>query len=150
MSQSINKTDTKNYMPHQAFEPYNLSSGEEYMNEAQLEHFHKILLNWKQRLLDEVNRTVHHMQDETHNAADPADRATQEEEFNLELRTRDRERKLIKKIDQTLASIQNKEYGFCENCGEEIGIKRLEARPTATMCIECKTLDEIREKHIVD
>lgn len=136
--------------PKQGFEPYQPKPSEEYMNDAQLEHFHSILVNWKKKLMAEVDRTMHHMQDETHNAADPADRATQEEEFNLELRTRDRERKLIKKIEQTLSNIENKDYGYCESCGIEIGIKRLEARPTATMCIECKTLDEIREKHIIE
>ena len=95
--------------------------------------------------MEEVDRTVHHMQDEAANFPDPADRATQEEEFSLELRTRDRERKLIKKINQSLDEIDNEEYGFCHTCGVEIGIRRLEARPTATLCIECKTLEEIRK-----
>lgn len=139
------KTDIN--LPNQDFTPYQPKEGEEYMNASQLNHFHEILSSWKQKLMEEVDKTVHHMQDETQNVADPADRATQEEEFNLQLRTRDRERKLIKKIDQTINKIENKDYGFCDNCGEEIGIKRLEARPTANMCIECKTLDEIREKH---
>lgn len=133
--------------PHQSFSPYKPTPDEEYMNDRQLEHFHHILKSWKQKLMEEVDRTVHHMQDETQNAADPADRATQEEEFSLELRTRDRERKLINKIESTISKIESRDYGFCEECGVEIGIKRLEARPTATMCIECKTLDEIREKH---
>lgn len=137
-------------IPNEGFQPYVTKADEEYMNDAQLSHFHSILTNWKQKLMEEVDRTVHHMQDETRNAADPADRATQEEEFNLELRTRDRERKLIKKIESTINKIENKEYGFCDGCGVEIGIKRLEARPTANLCIECKTLDEIREKHIAE
>jgi len=98
--------------------------------------------------MEEVDRTVHHMQDEAANFPDPNDRATQESEFSLELRTRDRERKLIKKIDATLEKIDNHEYGYCESCGVEIGIRRLEARPTATLCIDCKTLDEIREKQM--
>lgn len=118
------------------------------MSEKQLVHFKAILDSWKKQLMTEVDRTVHHMQDEAANFPDPSDRATQEEEFSLELRTRDRERKLIKKIDQTLEKIKNQEYGFCESCGEEIGIRRLEARPTAHQCIDCKTLDEIKEKQL--
>jgi len=98
--------------------------------------------------MEEVDRTVHHMRDEASNFPDPNDRATQEEEFALELRTRDRERKLIKKIDEALISLDNKDYGYCEMCGVEIGIRRLEARPTATLCIDCKTLDEIKERHL--
>jgi len=109
-------------------------------------HFRNILLGWKRELMEEVDRTVHHMQDEAANFPDPNDRATQESEFSLELRTRDRERKLIKKIDEALASLEAGEYGYCDSCGVEIGIRRLEARPTATQCIDCKTLDEIREK----
>ena len=128
------------------FEPYSAASDEEYMSPAQEEHFRQILLAWKQSLMEEVDRTVHHMQDEATNFPDPNDRATQESEFSLELRTRDRERKLIKKIDEALERIETHEYGYCEACGVEIGIRRLEARPTATLCIDCKTLDEIREK----
>lgn len=128
------------------FEPYAIADGEEYMNEAQIEHFRSILGNWKSELMKEVDRTVHHMQDDAANFPDPNDRATQESEFGLELRTRDRERKLIKKIDESLASLETGEYGFCESCGIDIGLRRLEARPTATLCIDCKTLDEIREK----
>ena len=116
------------------------------MNEAQKDHFRKILYSWKAELMEEVDRTVTHMKDEAANFPDPADRATQEEEFSLELRTRDRERKLIKKIDATLDLIDEDDYGFCDTCGIEIGIKRLEARPTATLCIDCKTLDEIKER----
>ena len=88
------------------------------------------------------------MQEDVTNFADPADRATQEEEFSLELRNRDRERKLLKKIEQTLHKISDGDYGYCETCGVEIGLKRLEARPTADLCIDCKTLAEIREKQL--
>jgi DnaK suppressor protein len=128
------------------FEPYQAAADEEYMNPAQEEHFRGILLAWKKSLMEEVDRTVHHMQDEATNFPDPNDRATQESEFSLELRTRDRERKLIKKIDEGVTRLDNQEYGFCDACGVEIGVRRLEARPTATLCIDCKTLDEIREK----
>ncbi len=128
------------------FVPYKPKRGEEYMNERQRAHFRSILLNWKAELMEEVDRTVSHMKDEAANFPDPADRATQEEEFSLELRTRDRERKLIKKIDGTIDRIDADDYGFCDACGVEIGIKRLEARPTADLCIDCKTLDEIKEK----
>ncbi|WAR46839.1 RNA polymerase-binding protein DksA [Methylomonas rapida] len=130
------------------FKPYEEKEGEEYMNEAQLQHFTNILNNWKAELMEEVDRTVHHMQDDAANFPDPNDRATQESEFSLELRTRDRERKLIKKIEEALKNIENGDYGYCETCGVEIGIRRLEARPTATLCIDCKTLDEIREKQM--
>ena len=128
------------------FEPYKPKRGEKYMNEQQRAHFKTILLNWKSDLMQEVDRTVNHMKDEAANFPDPADRATQEEEFSLELRTRDRERKLIKKIDSTMELIDIDDYGYCEACGVDIGIKRLEARPTATQCIDCKTLAEIKEK----
>ncbi|CAA0078639.1 RNA polymerase-binding transcription factor DksA [BD1-7 clade bacterium] len=128
------------------FEPYEPAPGEEYMSEPQIEHFQKILNDWKAELMQEVDRTVTHMKDEAANFPDPADRATQEEEFSLELRTRDRERKLIKKIEKTLELLENDDYGYCDSCGIEIGIKRLEARPTATQCIDCKTLAEIKEK----
>ena len=127
--------------------PYEPQNDEEYMSADQVEHFIKILQAWKQELMEEMDRTVNHMKDESANLPDPADRATQEEEFNLELRTRDRERKLIKKIDSTLRKIGNNEdYGFCDACGIEIGLRRLEARPTADLCIDCKTLDEIKER----
>lgn len=137
------KSDVAKYAD---FEPYKTKKGEEYMSESQFEHFRQILLAWKKGLMEEVDRTVHHMKDEVSNFPDPNDRATQEEEFSLELRTRDRERKLIKKIDESLEQIGTEEYGYCEACGVEIGVGRLEARPTATMCIDCKTLEEIREK----
>lgn len=128
------------------FEPYEAAKDEEYMSPEQEEHFRKLLMEWKRQLMEEVDRTVHHMQDEATNFPDPNDRATQESEFSLELRTRDRERKLIKKIDEALERLDEHEYGYCEACGVEIGVRRLEARPTATLCIDCKTLDEIREK----
>jgi len=128
------------------FTPYKDKKGEEYMNDAQLEHFRAILKAWKEELMHEVDRTVDHMKDDAANFPDPADRASQEEEFSLELRTRDRERKLIKKIDESLNEVDTGEYGYCETCGVEIGIRRLEARPTATQCIDCKSLDEIKEK----
>lgn len=128
--------------------PYQEKAGEEYMNEAQLEHFKKILVAWRDQLRVEVDRTVHHMQDEAANFPDPVDRAAQEEEFSLELRTRDRERKLIKKIEKTLKRIEEDDFGFCDSCGIEIGIKRLEARPTADLCIDCKTMAEIKEKQL--
>lgn len=129
--------------------PYQAAEGEEYMNEKQLEHFRMLLLAWKRELMEEVDRTMSHLKDEAANFPDPADRASQEEEFSLELRTRDRERKLIKKIDKTIDLIDNDEYGFCDACGVEIGIRRLEARPTATLCVDCKTIDEIKEKQVM-
>lgn len=131
-----------------AFVPYKESKGEEYMSENMRAHFTNILNTWKQELMEEVDRTVNYMQDEAANFPDPADRASQEEEFSLELRTRDRERKLIKKIDETITLIESEDYGWCDACGIEIGIRRLEARPTATMCIDCKTLAEIKEKQM--
>lgn len=131
-----------------SFAPYVEVPDEEYMNPSQLKHFDAILNNWKAELMHEVDRTVTHMKDDAANFPDPNDRATQESEFSLELRTRDRERKLIKKIDESLKEIESGDYGFCEACGIEIGIRRLEARPTASLCIDCKTLDEIREKQM--
>jgi len=118
------------------------------MNDAQLDHFRTILEAWRNQLREEVDRTVTHMKDEAANFPDPVDRAAQEEEFSLELRTRDRERKLIKKIEKTLLKL-DEDFGFCEACGVEIGIRRLEARPTADLCIDCKTLAEIKEKQLV-
>jgi DnaK suppressor protein len=131
-----------------SFAPYVEKDGEEYMGDTQLAHFSAILKNWKKELMQEVDHTMVHMKDDAANFPDPNDRATQESEFSLELRTRDRERRLIKKIDEALKSIESSDYGFCETCGIEIGIRRLEARPTATLCIDCKTLDEIREKQM--
>jgi len=135
-----------NTAPIHGFKPYKEKKGEEYMNDKQLEHFRAILSAWKEELMHEVDRTVGHMKDDAANFPDPADRASQEEEFSLELRTRDRERKLIKKIDESMNEVDTGEYGYCETCGVEIGIRRLEARPTATQCIDCKSLDEIKEK----
>ena len=143
----ITKTTSSNQLIR-AFVPYKESKGEEYMSDDMRAHFSGILNKWKLELMEEVDRTVHHMQDEAANFPDPADRASQEEEFSLELRARDRERKLIKKIDETIARIDANEYGYCDSCGVEIGIRRLEARPTATLCIDCKTLAEIKEKQI--
>jgi len=128
--------------------PYVEKKDEEYMSKKMLEHFRTILNAWKQELLEEVSRTVHTMQDETANHPDPNDRASQETDMSLELRSRDRERKLIKKIEEATAKIDSNDYGYCETCGVEIGVQRLEARPTATLCIDCKTLDEIREKQM--
>ncbi|GLS26884.1 RNA polymerase-binding protein DksA [Marinibactrum halimedae] len=142
-----NSSSAQSFSLH-GFEPYKEKKGEEYMNAEQQEHFRKLLLAWKSELMEEVDRTMSHLKDEAANFPDPADRASQEEEFSLELRTRDRERKLIKKIDSTLELIDAEDYGYCETCGVEIGIRRLEARPTATQCIDCKTLDEIKEKQV--
>jgi transcriptional regulator, TraR/DksA family len=129
-------------------EPYQEKPGEEYMGEPQLEHFRKILNAWRNQLREEVDRTMNHMKDEAANFPDPVDRAAQEEEFNLELRNRDRERKLIKKIDKTLQRLEDDDFGFCDSCGIEIGVRRLEARPTAEQCIDCKTLAELKEKQM--
>ncbi len=128
--------------------PYEREKNSHYMDKEQLEHFSQKLAEWKQQLMEEVDRTVGHMKDDATNFPDPNDRATQEEEFSLELRTRDRERKLIKKINEAVKRIEENEYGYCETCGVEIGVGRLEARPTAELCIDCKTLEEIREKQI--
>jgi len=128
--------------------PYQEKAGEEYMSPEQMAHFTKILGAWRDQLRDEVERTVHHMQDEAANFPDPVDRASQEEEFSLELRNRDRERRLIKKIEKTLNKIKEDDFGFCESCGVEIGIRRLEARPTADLCIDCKTLAEMKERQM--
>ena len=140
------------HVPHQTmmpykFEPYQSQPNEIYMNDRQLNHFRAILEAWKKELMRKVDNTIIEMKEASITVlADPNDRATQEETFNLELRTRDRERKLIRKIEDALQQIDNKDYGYCESCGVEIGIRRLEARPTAALCIDCKTLDEIREK----
>ncbi|MBT9521798.1 MAG: RNA polymerase-binding protein DksA [Dechloromonas sp.] len=133
---------------HKHFAPYQPKTGEDYMSAKQLTHFRKILETLKKELGEDIDRTVHTMQDEATVFADPNDRASQETDMAIELRNRDRERKLIKKIDETLASIESGDYGFCNKCGVEIGIKRLEARPTATLCIDCKTLDELKEKQM--
>jgi len=134
--------------PVPGISPYKEKKGEEYMNEEQVAHFRGILNAWKKELMEEVDRTVHHMQDDAANFPDPNDRATQESEFSMELRARDRERKLIRKIEESIRNLENEEFGYCEACGVEIGVKRLEARPTATLCIDCKMLDEIRERQM--
>ena len=130
------------------FKPYVAKKGEIYMGKEQLAHFAEILNRLRSELLADIERTVHTMQDEQTVFADPNDRASQETDMALELRNRDRERKLIKKIEGTLARIRADDYGFCDKCGIEIGIQRLEARPTATLCIDCKTLEELREKQV--
>lgn len=130
--------------------PYIAKRGEAYMNKEQLEHFRNILNGWKRDLMEEVDRTVSHMKDEAANFPDPNDRATQEEEFSLELRTRDRERKLIRKIDEALKRVEDGSYGYCLETGEEIGVKRLEARPVATLTIEAQERRERRERQYGD
>jgi DnaK suppressor protein len=130
--------------------PYIAKRGEQYMNAVQLEHFRNILNGWKRDLMEEVDRTVSHMKDEAANFPDPNDRATQEEEFSLELRTRDRERKLIRKIDEALKRVEDGSYGYCLETGEEIGVKRLEARPVATLTIEAQERRERRERQYGD
>lgn len=143
-----NKTKQLGLLALADVQPYQEKPDEEYMGEPQLNHFRLILKAWRNQLRHEVDRTVHHMQDEAANFPDPVDRAAQEEEFSLELRARDRERKLIKKIEKTLKRIEDDDFGFCDSCGIEIGIRRLEARPTADMCIDCKTMAEIKEKQL--
>jgi len=128
--------------------PYKVKKGEAYMSAKQLEHFRNILNEIKLGLSQDIDRTVHTMQDEATVFADPNDRASQESDMSLELRNRDRERKLIKNIDKMLARIDAGDYGYCDKCGVEIGLSRLEARPTATLCIDCKTLDEIGERQV--
>jgi len=131
-------------------QPYVQRKGEEYMSKEQLEHFRRILSAWKQDLMQEVDRTMLHMKDEAANFPDPNDRATQESEFSLELRTRDRERKLIRKIDEALKRIEDGSYGYCLETGEPIGVKRLEARPVATLSVEAQERRERREKQFGD
>ncbi|HRP98617.1 MAG TPA: RNA polymerase-binding protein DksA [Rhodocyclaceae bacterium] len=133
---------------HKHFTPYVPANGEEYMNSTQLAHFRSLLEAIKREMMEDIDRTVHTMQDEATVFADPNDRASQESDMALELRNRDRERRLIKKINETLARIDAGEYGYCDSCGVEIGLKRLEARPTASLCIDCKTLEEIRERQM--
>ncbi|MDR2637566.1 MAG: RNA polymerase-binding protein DksA [Zoogloeaceae bacterium] len=135
-------------LPQKHFAPYVPKRGEPYMSPAQLQHFRALLESLKKDLGEDIERTVHTMQDEATLFADPNDRASQETDIAVELRNRDRERKLIKKINETLARIDAGDYGYCDKCGVEIGIKRLEARPTASLCIDCKTLDELKEKQM--
>jgi DnaK suppressor protein len=139
---------TEDLLHKKQFPPYTPKKGEGYMSTRQLTHFRAILASLKDELSDDIERTVHTMQDEATVFADPNDRASQESDIALELRNRDRERKLIKKIDESIARIESGEYGYCDSCGVEIGLKRLEARPTATLCIDCKTLEEHREKQV--
>ncbi len=136
--------------PIRGFTPYQPRRGEDYMSKGQLEHFRNLLLAWKRELMEEVDRTMLHMKDDAANFPDPNDRATQESEFGLELRTRDRERKLLKKIDSALSRIDDGSYGFCEETGEEIGLRRLEARPVATLCVEAQERREIAERQFRD
>jgi DnaK suppressor protein len=133
---------------HKRFASYVAKKGEEYMSSRQLAHFRTILETLKAELMNDIERTVHTMQDEATVFADPNDRASQETDIAIELRNRDRERKLIKKIEETIAHIESGDYGYCNGCGVEIGIKRLEARPTANLCIDCKTLEEVRERQV--
>lgn len=126
--------------------PYKAKKSEEYMNEKQIEHFRQILENWRAELFADVSKTINVMQDEYSNLPDPNDRASQETDMSLELRSRDRDRKLLKKIVGSISRLDTDEYGWCDRCGIEIGIGRLEARPTAELCIDCKTLEEIKEK----
>lgn len=142
------KTSSLNVLSIAGLKPYQKKIDEEYMNENQMWHFKKILKTWKNQLKIEINHTLLYIQDKSTNFPDPIDRAAQEEEFSLELRNRDRSRKLIKKIQETLKKIKDKDFGYCDSCGVEIGIRRLEARPTANLCIDCKTLAEIREKQM--
>ncbi|AEO08556.1 DnaK suppressor protein [Buchnera aphidicola str. Ak (Acyrthosiphon kondoi)] len=142
------KTSSLNVLSIAGLQPYQRKIDEQYMNKDQILHFHKILATWKNQLKDEINHTLLYMQDKATNFPDPIDRATQEEEFSLDLRNRDRSRKLIKKIEITLKKIKERNFGYCSSCGIEIGIRRLEARPTADLCIDCKTLAEIREKQM--
>ena len=139
---------TKRSSPRGAVKPYQRKKGEKYMNKKQLAHFRGLLLAWRKELLDDLLRTVHQMRDEMDVHSDPNDRASRETDISLELRSRDRESKLVRKIDEALERIDTGDYGYCEVCGVEIGVERLEARPTAELCIDCKTLDEIREKQM--
>lgn len=136
--------------PIHGIDPYKPRRGEEYMSEDQIEHFRAILTAWKNELMFEVDRTVHHMQDEAANFPDPNDRATQESEFGLELRTRDRERKLLRKIESALTRLDDGSYGYCDETGEEIGLKRLEARPVATLSLEAQERREMSERQFRD
>ena len=133
---------------HKTLPPYAPKKGEEYMNPRQRAHFRKMLETLKEELSQDIDRTVQTMQEEATIFADPNDRASQESDIAMELRNRDRERKLIKKIDETMARIESGDYGYCSNCGVQIGLKRLEVRPTATLCIDCKTLDELKERQV--
>jgi len=145
----MTKSDANIELTH-SYTPYQIKEGESYMSDEQRAHFKEMLSSLKGELMQEVDKTVSHMKQDSVNYPDINDRASQEEEFSIELRNRDRGRKLIKKIDESLNRVDSDEFGYCESCGEEIGLRRLEARPTATLCIECKTLAEMREKHQAD
>lgn len=145
---ATSKKKTETVLIH-GIKPYKIKKSEEYMAAPQRDHFRQILGAWRDELLDEVSRTVHVLQDETISHPDPNDRASQETDMTLELRSRDRERKLIKKIEESIALIDSSDYGYCDKCGVDIGVRRLEARPTASLCVDCKTLDEIRERQMV-
>ena len=136
MELEFDTTQIKSYRP---------KKNEVYMNEKQKAHFLNLLTIWRQSLFDESSRTVNNLQDETINHPDPTDRASQETDMSIELRNRDRERRLIRKIEESISRLEMGNYGYCDSCGIEIGLGRLEARPTATLCLDCKTLDEIRE-----
>ena len=136
--------------PVRGFEPYRPKRGEPYMSDGQVEHFKDLLNAWKQELMEEVDRTMLHMKDDAANFPDPSDRATQESDFGLELRTRDRERKLLRKIDSALLRIEDGSYGYCEETGDEIGLRRLEARPVATLCLEAQERRELAERQFRD
>ncbi len=136
--------------PVRGFEPYRPKRGESYMSDGQVEHFKDLLNAWKRELMEEVDRTMLHMKDDAANFPDPSDRATQESDFGLELRTRDRERKLLRKIDSALLRIEDGSYGYCEETGDEIGLRRLEARPVATLCLEAQERRELAERQFRD
>lgn len=143
---SSNKTRTKKIAKTVEVSAYKAKKNEKYMSAAMKKHFMQVLIEWREHLKDEMQKTFDHLKNKGETFADPIDRASQEEEFAFELRTRDRERKLINKIAISLEQIKQDDYGYCHACGIEIGVQRLEARPTATHCIDCKTLDEIKEK----
>ena len=148
----VNKKQRKDLLssPINEIGPYKIKRGEAYMNDSQLSYFKQLLTKWKSDLIDEVDRTVVHMKDEASNFPDPNDRATQESEFGLELRTRDRERKLLKKISSALVRIEEGDYGYCDETGEEIGLKRLQARPVATLSLEAQERREKAERQFRD
>ena len=129
-----------------SIKPYTLKKNEKYMNVKQKQHFQDILGSWKEKLQLEQDRTADKIQKNVSHFPDESDRATHEEEFTLELRTRERERKLLSKINESIDDLKSDDYGYCASCGIEIGIRRLEARPTATRCIDCKTIEEIHER----
>lgn len=144
-TQPVEATTTQTLLAY-GVKPYQPASGETYMSEAQRRHFRQLLVNWRDDLLKQGDETIHDLKSANELPADISDQATQEETFALKLRKRDRERKLINKIDEAIQKIDNHDYGYCDECGIEIGMRRLEARPTATLCIDCKSLDEVRER----